>query len=354
MESRPVGGLGMHLDDFVALGRSGLRVSPLALGTMTFGESYVWQARANRPAAILDRYLDRGGNYLDTGRGDAKPGGQTVVGNYLGQKASSRDRLVLGAKFGVEQQEEGLGREAIVSACEETLRRLRTDYLDLFWLDNWDMQVPLDEILAGLNDLIRSGKLRYFGISDAPAWKVAHAQVIAQFHGWTPFIGLQIEYSLAARLFESELIPMARGMGLGVVSHSPLNGGLISGKYTRKNIANLESDRPSPLARQPDEQRLDIVDALIRIAAELETTTARVALAWALARPAVSSTIIGVHTLEQLEDDLGALDVRLSPEQTATLDVLTIPVHSLDLPSVLQNAAPSSCVDYDTIRRRLP
>lgn len=343
----------MYLDDYVAFGRSGLRVSSLALGTMTFGEGFPWQLRVNKPAAILDHYLALGGNYLDTGRGDAKPDAQTVVGNYLAQNSINRDRLVMAAKFGVDQQGAGLGREAIIAACEETLRRLRTDYLDLFWLDNWDMQAPLDEILAGLNDLIQSGKLRYFGISDTPAWKVAHAQLIAQFHGWAPFVGLQIEYSLAARLFESELIPMARGMGLGVVSHSPLNGGLISGTYTRKNIGNLMSDGASPLAQQPDAQRLEIVDALIRIAAELDTTTARVALAWALARPGVASTIIGVHTLEQLDDDLGALDVQLSREQTATLDALTIPVHSLALPLFLQDAAPLSCVDYSEMSSRL-
>lgn len=343
----------MHLDDFVALGRSALSVSPLALGTMTFGEGVAWEARVNKPAVIVDRYVDLGGNYLDTGRGDEKPGAQTVVGNYLAHNSNKRDRLVLAAKFGVDQQGPGRGRAAIVAECEQALRRLRTDYLDLFWLDNWDMQVPLDEILAGLNDLIQSGKLGYFGISDAPAWKVAHAHVIAQFHGWAPFIGLQIEYSLAARLFESELIPMARGMGLGVVSHSPLNGGLISGKYTRGNIGNLKSDGASPLAEHPDDQRLEIVDALIRIAADLETTTARVALAWALARPAVSSTIIGVHTLAQLDDDLGALDIQLSPEQTSTLDAMTIPVQSPALPLLLQNAAPPFCADYSAMNRRL-
>lgn len=353
MVSMPVGGQGMHLDDYVAFGRSSLRVSPFALGTMTFGEGFAWPLRVNKPAAILDQYIDLGGNYLDTGRGDAKPDAQTVVGNYFAQSSIKRDRLVIAAKFGVDQQGAGLGREAIIASCEQTLRRLRTDYLDLFWLDNWDMQAPLDEVLAGLNDLIQSGKLRYFGISDTPAWKVAHAQLIAQLHGWAPFVGLQIEYSLAARLFESELIPMARGMGLGVVSHSPLNGGLISGKYTRKNIANLEPDRASPSAPQPDAQRLEIVDALIRIAAELDTTTARVALAWALARPGVASTIIGVHTLEQLDDDIGALDVQLSPEQTTTLDALTTPVYSLALPLFLQNAAPLSCVDYSEMNRRL-
>lgn len=343
----------MHLDDYVALGRSGLRVSPLALGTMTFAEGFAWQSRVNEPAAILDHYLDLGGNYLDTGTGDTKPGAQTVVGNYLAQNSIRRDRLVIGAKFGTGQQGEVLDREAVIAACERALQRLRTDCLDLYWLNNWDMQAPLEDILEGLHTLIQSGKLRYFGISDAPAWKVAHAQVLAQLHDWAPFIGLQIEYSLAARLFESELIPMARGMGLGVVSHSPLNGGLISGKYTRKSIGNLNSERPLPLAPQPDAQRLEIVDALIRIAAELETTTARVALAWALARPGVSSTIIGVHTLEQLDDDVGALNVQLHPEQTAILDALTIPIHSFGLPPFLQNAVPSSCVDYAAMNRRI-
>lgn len=342
----------MHLYDYAALGRSSLRVSPLALGTMTFGEGFAWQSRVNEPVAILDHYIDLGGNYLDTGREEAKPGAQTVVGNYLTQNSIDRGRLVIAAKFGVDEQGGGLGRKAIIAACEQTLRRLGTDHLDLYWLDNWDMQAPLDEILAALNDLIQSGKLRYFGISDAPAWKVAHAHVLAQFHDWASFIGLQIEYSLAARLFETELIPIARGMGLGVVSHSPLNGGLISGKYTRKNIGTLKPGHAPWFVQHPEEQHLEIVDALIRIAGELDTTTARVALAWVLARPAVSSTIIGVHTLEQLDDDLGALDVQLSPEQTATLDALTIPVHSPALPLVLKNAAPFACVDYSEMNRR--
>lgn len=343
----------MQLDDYAALGRSSLRVSPLALGTMTFGEGFEWQSRVNEPAAILDHYLGLGGNYLDSGREEAKPGSQTVVGDYLLHKAVDRQRLVIAAKFCVDESGVRLERDAIITACEQTLRRLRTDYLDLYWLDNWDMQTPLDEILAALNSLIQSGKLRYFGISDAPAWKVAHAHVLAQLHEWASFIGLQIEYSLAARLFESELIPMARGMGLGVVSHSPLSAGLISGKYTRKNIASVKSDHAPWFVQHPEEQHLEIVDALIRISSELETTTARVALAWVLARPSISSAIIGVHTLEQLQDDLGALNVQLSPEQTATLDALTMPVHSVPLPLSLQNAAPAACVDYPVTNRKI-
>lgn len=332
----------MHLDDYAALGRSELRVSPLALGTMTFDADSSWYLRENRHAAILDRYLELGGNYLDTGSGDLKAGGQTVVGNYFAQRSHQRDRLVIAAKFGIDRHGQEFSRSALTADVEQTLRRLRTDYLDVYWLDNWDIQAPLEEVLGALHDLTQSGKLRYFGIADTPAWKVAHAHMLAQCNGWAPFIGLQIEYSLAARLFEVELVPMARGLGLGVVAHSPLSGGLISGQYTR---ANNRAGHAAQLAQRPDEQDLEIVDALSRVAAELGTTTARVALAWAMARLAVSSTIIGVHTLEQLDEDIGALQVQLSPEQTETLDALTIPNPSLSLPLLLRNAAPLSCVD---------
>lgn len=333
----------MHLEDYAALGRSELRVSPLALGTMTFDKGGVWPSRENQPAAVLARYLELGGNYLDTGNGAIKAGGQTVVGSYIAQNSIRRDDLVIAAKFNVEWDGETAGRKAVIAGFEQALRRLRTDYLDLYWLDNWDIQAPLEDILAALHDLVQSGKLRYFGISDAPAWKVAHAHLLAQSNGWARFIGLQIEYSLAARLFENELIPLARGLGLGVVSHSPLSGGLISGKYKRANNPSMRRGIAAQLAQRPDEQDLEIVDALFRVADELGTTTARVALAWAMGRLGVSSTIIGVHTLEQLNEDIGALDVQLSPEQTATLDALTIPNPVMTLP--LHNAAPLSCVD---------
>ncbi len=332
----------MHLDSYAALGRSDLCVSPLALGTMTFDAAR--PSSENRPEAIMDRYLDLGGNYLDTGSGDMKAGGQTVVGNYFAQHPVKRDRFVIAAKFGGDRHSQEFGRKAIMANVERALRRLRTDYLDLYWLNNWDIQAPLEEILAALHDLIRSGKLRYFGIADAPAWKVAHAHLLTQSNDWAPFIGLQIEYSLAARLFEIELIPMARGLGLGVVAHSPLSGGLISGQYKRAGAAT-KAGHTAQLAQRPDEQDLEIVDALFRVADELGTTTARVALAWTIARLGVSSTVIGIHTLEQLDENIGALQVELSAQQTATLDALTIPNPSVALPSLLQNVAPLSCVD---------
>lgn len=204
----------MHLEDYAALGRSELRVSPLALGTMTFDKGFIRHSHENQPAAILTRYLELGGNYLDTGNGAMKAGGQTVVGSYVAQNSIRRDRLVIAAKFDVARHGERLGRKAVIDGFEETLRRLRTDYLDLYWLNNWDIQAPLEEMLEALHDLVQSGKLRYFGISDTPAWKVAHAHLLSQSNGWAPFIGLQIEYSLAARLFEIELIPWRAGWGL--------------------------------------------------------------------------------------------------------------------------------------------
>ena len=327
----------MSLDHYITLGHSGLRVSPLCLGTMTFGEDLGWGASVKDSEAILDRYVDVGGNFIDTANGYTKGHSEKIIGDHVAHDREKRDRLVIATKFSSnlypgDPNGGGSSRKSIIGACEQSLRRLRTDYIDLYWLHNWDKHTPIEETMAALQDLVRSGMVRYIGISDTPAWKATQGQLIAQFRGWAPFIAAQIEYSLAERTVEGELIPMARELGLGVVPWSPLKGGLISGKYTRENAGTVESGRASVVATRLDDKLYQIIDALTRIAGELDTTVARVALAWVRARPGVSSTIIGARTMEQLEDNVKALDVQLTAEQTKALDDLTTPQLPFPLP----------------------
>lgn len=319
----------MPLDHYVTLGRSGLRVSPFCLGAMTFGEDLGFGSSVKDSEAILDRYVELGGNFIDTANFYTKGHSEKIIGDHLGHDPQKRDRLVIATKFSGnlhvgDPNGGGSNRKSILAACEQSLRRLRTDYIDLYWLHNWDKLTPIEETMAALHDLVQAGKVRYIAVSDTPAWKVAQAQVIAQFRGWAPFIGLQIEYSLLERTVEGELIPLAEELGLGVTPWSPLKSGILSGKYTRKNASARPEGRPWA-ASFLDEKSYAVIDELERIARELDTTVARVALSWVQARPAVSSTIIGARTLAQLEDNLKALEVKLTPEQTAALDALTKP-----------------------------
>jgi aryl-alcohol dehydrogenase-like predicted oxidoreductase len=334
----------MPLDHYVTLGRSGLRVSPFCLGAMTFGEDLGFGASVEESEAVLGRYLDLGGNFIDTANGYNKGHSEKIIGDHIGHDREKRDRLVIATKFSTnlypgDPNGGGSNRKSVIAACEQSLRRLRTDYIDLYWLHNWDKHTPIEETMAALHDLVQSGKVRYIGVSDTPAWKVAQAQLIAQFRGWTPFIGLQIEYSLLERTVEGELIPMARELGLGVTPWSPLAGGRISGKYTRQNAGTVEGGRAALQVQRLNDKTYEIIDALARIADELDTTIARVALAWVQARPGVSSTIIGARTLAQLEDNVKALEVRLTAEQTAALDALTAP--QLPFPAAFLRMAPS-------------
>lgn len=320
----------MPLDNYVTLGRSGLRVSPFCLGAMTFGEDLGWGSSVKDSEAILDHYIDLGGNFIDTANFYTKGHSEKIIGDHLGHDREKRDRLVIATKFSGnlyvgDPNGGGSSRKSILAACEQSLRRLRTDYIDLYWLHNWDPLTPIEETMSALHDLVQSGKVRYIAVSDTPAWKVAQAQLIAQFRGWAPFIGLQIEYSLLERTVEGELLPMAEELGLGVTPWSPLKSGVLSGKYTRKNAGSVKPEGRQWTANYLDDKSYAVIDALEQIARELDTTVARVALAWVQARPAVTSTIIGARTLPQLEDNLKALEVKLTPEQTATLDALTRP-----------------------------
>jgi len=329
----------MSLDHYVTLGSSGLRVSPLCLGTMTFGEDWGWGSSVAGAGAILTRYIERGGNFIDTANMYTKGHSEKIIGDYVRAHGTRRDQLVIATKFFAnlypsDPNAGGASRKSLTAACDESLRRLQTDYIDLYWMHLWDRFTPIDETMRALDDLVGAGKVRYIGFSDTPAWKVAQAQVTAGFRSWAPLIALQIEYSLIERTVEGELIPMAQELGLGVTPWSPLRGGVLTGKYTRENVDDAvrwcTSSGPSArrsvrVTKDLDERVFGIIDQLVRISGELKTSPAAVALAWVQAKPGVDSTIIGARTLEQLEANLGSLDVALSAAQMNVLDAASTP-----------------------------
>lgn len=334
----------MPLDHYSTLGRSGLRVSPLCLGAMTFGEDLGWGSTVEESQQILDRYIELGGNFVDTANFYTKSHSEKIIGDHIGRHSARRDRLVIATKFSGnlypgDPNGGGSGRKAIVSACENSLRRLQTDYIDLYWLHCWDVQTPIEETMAALDDLVRSGKVRYLGVSDTPAWKVAEANMLARFRGWSSFIGLQVEYSLLERSVEQELVPMAQEFGLGLTPWSPLKSGALSGKYTRQNAGELKADRGAFIDPHLNERTYAVVDALAGIAKAHDSTVARVALAWVQGQPGVTSTIIGARRLSQLEDNLKAADLTLTAEERERLAALTQPVFGF--PQSMQPMFPS-------------
>jgi aryl-alcohol dehydrogenase-like predicted oxidoreductase len=323
------------IDSYITLGRSGLRVSPLTLGTMTFGEDWGWGASPKTSEAILAEYLDRGGNVVDTANIYTNGHSEKIVGDFFAARPGLRDRVVLSTKFFAnlhpgDPNGGGGGRKALIAQLDESLRRLQTDYVDLYWLHNWDRRAPIEETLRALDDLVAAGKVRYVGLSDVPAWIAARAQTIAHFRGWAPVTALQLEYSLLERTPEGELLPMAEALGIGVLPWSPLRSGQLSGKYARDNGAPADSRRAG-LIDGPTERDWNVIEAVARVATELGVGSAEVALAWVRGRPAVTSTLIGARTIEQLRSNLASLEVTLTPEQLAALQAPSAP--SLDFPA---------------------
>ncbi len=262
----------MSLDAYLTLGRSGLRISPLCLGTMTFGEDWGWGSSVNESETILATFLDRGGNFVDTANTYTKGHSEKIIGDFFAGDRSRRDRVVLATKFSGnmypgDPNGGGCSAKTIIASCEQSLRRLNTDYIDLYWQHAWDAFTPIEETLRAMDSLVGSGKVRYIGFSDTPAWKVAQAQTLAQFRGYSPLIALQIEYSLLQRTVEDELIPMALELGLGVIPWSPLAGGILSGKYRRANRSVAQGGRSDSRADTLGDREYAIIDALIAIAA---------------------------------------------------------------------------------------
>jgi aryl-alcohol dehydrogenase-like predicted oxidoreductase len=314
----------MPLNHYVTLGRSGLRVSPFALGAMTFGDDPgAAGCSVEESEKILATYLDRGGNFIDTANFYTNGHSEKILGDFF-HKRGDRDRVVLASKFFFNMHPGdpnggGAGRGAIRKQLDETLRRLRTDYLDLYWMHNWDRNTPIEETLRTLDDLVGSGKIRYIGFSNVPAWATARVQTMAVLNGWTPLIALQVEYSLLARTVEGEIAPMARDMGMALVPWSPLKNGFLSGKY-RKNVQVSDSER-AKYVNAPTDEDFKVIDAVVEIAEKNETTAAAVSLAWLRAQEVVP--IIGARRLEHLESNLE--EVALTEEQISTLNEVSKP-----------------------------
>ncbi|MET8767220.1 aldo/keto reductase [Streptomyces sp. NPDC004658] len=323
------------LSDYRLLGRSGLRVSPLSLGTMTFGDDWGWGAGAEEARRIFDLYVDRGGNFVDTSVNYTDGSAERLLGEFVKGK---RDQVVIATKYTMARERGnpnsgGNHRLNMVRSLETSLRNLGTDHIDLFYLHGWDDTTPHEEVMRGLDDLVRSGKVSYIGISNTPAWRVSAMQTLADLRGWTPLIALQIEYSLIQRTVEHELIPMARELGLGVLPWSALGGGLLTGKYSRADLAEQEHQNSASGSRKGviaasgnlTERGVSIAEVVKEIAEEVDAGPAQVALAWTLLNPAVVSPVLGARTVRQLEDNLGALDVVLGEEHVTRLDAASRP-----------------------------
>lgn len=321
------------LDHYRLLGRSGLRVSPLTLGTMNFEAGGTWSCAEEDAARIIDVFLERGGNFIDTANFYGRGAAEALLGRLL---TARRQHLVISTKYSLtmhpgDPNAAGNHRKSMVQAVEDSLRRLQTDYIDLLYLHMWDARTPVEEILRAFDDLVRQGKILYAGISDTPAWQVARMQVIAELRGWSPLIALQIPYSLAERTVEREFLPMAAEMGLGVQPWSPLAGGVLTGKYRREDLQDKEGGDAAAGSRHHinlttgrlSERTLDIADAVREVAQATGYSPAQVALAWTLRAPAVASTVIGVRTAAQLDDNLAALEVELDGEHAARLDAVS-------------------------------
>jgi aryl-alcohol dehydrogenase-like predicted oxidoreductase len=301
---------------YTLLGSSGLRVSCVALGTMTFGDDWGWGADPKECRRQFELFAEAGGTFVDTANKYTDGSAERIVGELV---APDRERFVLGTKYSLNMRHGDLNaggthRKNLVQSLEASLRRLGTDYVDVLWLHAWDYLTRPEEIVRALDDQVRAGKVLYVGVSDTPAWLAARMQTIAELRGWSPFVGVQVEYSLVQRDVEREILPMARELGMGVTAWAPLGTGVLTGKYDRRLPAD---DRPRRLGQVP-ERRLDIAEAVNDLAAETGVPAAHLALAWVRAKGAIP--LLGARTSEQFRSNLGFLDVELTPEQIAVLD----------------------------------
>ena len=306
------------------LGNSGLRVAEVSLGTMTFGEDWGWGSGKDDARKIYEAYRAAGGNFIDTANVYTNGTSEAFLGEFM---RDHRQSIVLATKYtnagpGSDPNAGGNHRKSMVQAIEGSLRRLKTDYIDLYWMHIWDRMTPADEVMRAFDDLVRQGKVLYVGVSDAPAWWIAQANTLADLRGWTRFVGLQIEYSLIQRTIERELVPLAKAFRLGLVAWSPLAGGLLSGKYHSKQgfgDARFSTEMMKPFLATG--KRTDqIVAALETVSQQVGRSFAQVALAWLRYREIPVIPIIGARSVDQLRDNLGSLDFELSREQVAVLD----------------------------------
>ncbi|MFD1512937.1 aldo/keto reductase [Halomarina rubra] len=302
------------------LGNSGLRVSELALGTMTFGEDWGWGAGEDACREMFERYVEAGGNVVDTANNYTNGTSERIVGDLLDGR---RDEFVVATKYSLSTRDgdpnaSGNGRKNLFQSVDASLERLDTDYLDLLWVHAWDGVTPVEETMRALDDVVSSGRVHYVGFSDAPAWVVARAQTLAAERGWTPFSAIQVKYALTERTVERELLPMARALDLGVLVWSPLDGGVLTGKYVD---GQREGDgRVTTTGRDLTEYQERVAREVVDVAADLDVTPAQVAIAWVRAQGDRYVPILGARTLDQLDDNLAALDVSLTDDHLARLD----------------------------------
>jgi aryl-alcohol dehydrogenase-like predicted oxidoreductase len=351
--------------NYQLLGRSGLRVSDLCLGTMTFGEDWGWGAAKDEARKIYDAYREAGGNFIDTANIYTNGSSEKLVGEFV---AGHREEVIVATKYtnaaagftgkpGTDANAGGNQRKNMVQAVEASLKRLGTDYIDLYWLHVWDQLTPVEEVMRAFDDLVRSGKVLYVGISDAPAWVVAKSNTLADLRGWTRYVGLQIEYSLLERTVERELVPMAKDQQMTVLAWSPLRNGLLTGKYLPENVnqskadgARMHSEMMKGFGSVPDSIQ-GTVREIVAVGKELGVSPAQVALAWLRYRPVPVIPIIGARKLAQIEDNIRSLDVTLSPEQLQRLEKAS--AISLGFPHDFMALEPVKAIVFGGLRDRI-
>lgn len=305
--------------NYKLLGKSGLRVSELCLGTMTFGEDWGWGANKDESKTMFDLFANAGGNFIDTADGYTNGTSEKYVGEFV---RGQREHFVIATKYSFnshpgDPNASGNHRKHMTEALHGSLKRLGTDYVDLYWMHAWDELTPIEEVMRAFDDLVRAGKVLYIGISDAPAWWIARANTLAELRGWTQFVGLQIEYNLIERTPERELLPMADALGLTVTPWSPLASGWLTGKYAGKAKEARRLDKTPQFAR-PTERNFAIAKEVVKVAKAAGKSPAQVALNWL--RRGDMIPILGARKLSQLEDNLNCVKWSLSAKQRAQLD----------------------------------
>jgi aryl-alcohol dehydrogenase-like predicted oxidoreductase len=323
------------LDRYITLGRSGLRVSPLCLGSATFDGDYVGIDEA-LSYKILDRYIETGGNFIDSADFYSEGKSESLIGRYT-KKRSNRDKLVIGTKYTMRMDPEninsaGNSRINLLTALENSLKRLNTDYVDVYWTHMWDTVTPVEEVVSTLSDLVRSGKIRYYGFSNCPAWYITRAYCIAERYGYERPIALQMQYSLIERNIEREFIPLARELDIAICPWSPLSDGFLSGKYKREGntIAGqgrlgIFKEHYHDFLKPFTEKDWAILEYIKDLAQQMNITPAQVALRWVLTQPAVACINIGATSVAHLQTNIDVFDFGLSPEVREKLCLLGAP-----------------------------
>jgi aryl-alcohol dehydrogenase-like predicted oxidoreductase len=323
----------MKVNEYTTLGRTGLRVSPLCLGAMTFGTEWGFGAEEKVSKAMFDRYVEAGGNFLDTADGYTNGHSEELVGKFVNE-GKLRDKVVIATKFTFNGGQGnpnagGNGRKNTYRAIEGSLRRLNTDYIDVYYLHAWDTITPVEEVLNTLTGLVREGKIRHYGLSDTPAWYFTRMQTLAEKEGKERVATLQLEYSLAERNIEREHIPAAQELGIGLCPWSPLAGGLLSGKYKRgagiKGTGEGRLVGDNIIFDKFTEHNWRVHDVLVEVAKQMGRSPAQVALNWVATAPGVTSTILGSTKVAQLDDNLASLDFAIPPELRKKLETVGAP-----------------------------